>query len=78
MTARLPRIEKRGALFYIVGTNGHVVGLGHARREDAENSLGDLLRSSVRIVRTCMTCERPFESEGSHNRMCPPCKRRAG
>jgi hypothetical protein len=78
VTARLPRIEKRGALVHVVGPNGHVVGLGHARREDAEDSLGDLLHSSVRIIRTCMTRERPFESEGSHNRMCPPCKRRGG
>jgi hypothetical protein len=24
--------------------------------------------------RNCMTCRKPFRSEGSHNRMCSPCK----
>jgi hypothetical protein len=77
MTGRMHKVEKRGALFYVVASNGQVTGRGYARREDAEESLGDLLRSSQRGIRTCMSCRKPFESEGSHNRMCDQCKRRS-
>jgi len=27
-------------------------------------------------TRACMTCGKPFQSEGNHNRMCDPCRRR--
>lgn len=25
-------------------------------------------------TRSCLTCGRPFDSEGAHNRMCPQCR----
>lgn len=77
MRGRQHSVEKRGALFYVLGPNGKLLGRGYVRREDAEESLRELLLSSQRSVRTCLSCERPFESEGTHNRMCAPCKRRS-
>ena len=74
MTERSLAIERRGALFYLVATDGAVVGLGYVNRRDAEEALGILLRSSQRTMRPCISCGRPFESSGPHNRMCPRCK----
>ncbi len=54
------------------------VGRGYVRREDAEESLGDLVRALQESIRSCMSCQKPFESKGSHNRICPSCKKRAG
>jgi hypothetical protein len=43
---------------------------GHGqRRDDAKVS---------RKVRPCMTCRKPFESEGIHNRMCNGCRAQNG
>lgn len=76
LVARLHKVEKRGALFYVIGLNGSPVGIGYARREDAEETVEGLRRSADRIIRVCMTCQKPFEADGPHNRMCPQCKRR--
>jgi hypothetical protein len=27
-------------------------------------------------LRTCLACDKPFESEGWHNRLCPQCRKR--
>jgi len=27
-------------------------------------------------LRRCLACEKPFESEGWHNRLCPQCRKR--
>lgn len=41
---------------------------GHGqRRDDAK---------ARKTVRNCMTCSKPFESEGIHNRMCTTCRHR--
>jgi hypothetical protein len=29
-------------------------------------------------MRSCLACDKPFESEGWHNRLCPPCRKRSG
>jgi hypothetical protein len=29
-----------------------------------------------RMTRPCLCCSQPFESEGIHNRLCPPCRAR--
>lgn len=31
--------------------------------------------ADVAAERSCMTCSRPFVSEGWHNRMCPRCRK---
>ena len=36
---------------------------------------GELKDLSVLKERKCMTCQKPFVSEGIHNRRCVPCKR---
>lgn len=29
-------------------------------------------------TRHCLACDKPFESEGWHNRLCPQCRKRSG
>ncbi len=29
-------------------------------------------------TRTCLSCVKPFDSEGWHNRLCPQCRKRSG
>ncbi|WP_339745631.1 hypothetical protein [uncultured Maricaulis sp.] len=36
-----------------------------------------LARQARRQERPCLTCAKPFMSEGIHNRMCNPCRRDA-
>ena len=76
MTWNIHRVEKRGALFYVIGVNGRAIGRGYAQREEAEQYLDALLRSAQKRVRICISCQKPFESEGSHNRRCNRCKSR--
>ncbi len=33
-------------------------------------------QAARKMTRACMGCQRPFESEGIHNRMCPICRHR--
>lgn len=35
-------------------------------------------RARKRITRPCLCCQKPFESEGIHNRMCDSCRRQNG
>jgi hypothetical protein len=77
MTERPLTIQKRGTLFFLVDEEGEVVGLGYAHRRDAEEALGVLMRSALHSIRACISCKRPFESSGTHNRMCPNCRARA-
>lgn len=40
---------------------------------DQKQRAADL--AAKRMVRPCMRCEKPFQSEGIHNRMCDHCRR---
>lgn len=77
-TGRALTIQRRGALFYLIDEEGTAVGMGYVHRRDADEALGIRLRSSQRTIRPCISCGRPFESSGPHNRMCPRCKSRGG
>ena len=76
MNERLLKVQKRGGLFYVIRFNGRPKGKGYAQRQMAEEVLDAVRRSAERSIRTCMSCQQPFESEGKHNRMCLPCKKR--
>lgn len=71
------KVTKRGALFYVVDEVNRPFGIGHVLRENAEEALSDMMRAFQRSIRTCMTCQKPFESEGTHNRRCNRCKSRS-
>ncbi|MBL9047841.1 MAG: hypothetical protein JNK34_11135 [Tabrizicola sp.] len=43
---------------------------------DAAQARTDAARK--KSVRPCMCCEKPFQSEGIHNRMCDYCRRQNG
>ena len=76
MTGQGYEVEKRGVLFYVIGAEGQRLGMGYLLRADAEAGVESLLRPAKRSFRACMSCRRPFESEGIHNRLCGQCKRR--
>jgi hypothetical protein len=42
--------------------------------EIAEHRMERMLRKERLVTRDCITCRRPFRSEGAHNRMCNPCR----
>lgn len=46
-----------------------------AARRWLERTMREMERQTVE--RPCLTCGRPFDSEGPHNRMCNECRRRA-
>lgn len=43
---------------------------------DAAQARADAARK--RAVRPCLCCQKPFESEGIHNRLCSICRHREG
>ena len=40
----------------------------------AEAKLEAMTAEARRRVRPCLSCEKPFQSDGNHNRMCPTCR----
>jgi len=48
-----------------------------SRKHDDDDEVSSLLRATgdVATRRNCIACGRTFDSEGWHNRMCPPCRR---
>jgi hypothetical protein len=73
----MPTIAKQGHLFYVVDDQGKTIGQAYAWRKDAQARLDALLRTLQGSTRTCMNCQKPFDSSGQHNRICRHCKRRA-
>jgi hypothetical protein len=73
------RVVPKGDVFEVRDAEGEVYGTyltvyaaeaarAHGqRRDDAK---------ARKTVRHCMTCNKPFESEGIHNRMCTFCRHR--
>lgn len=51
---------------------------GEQGRDIIEEQVARLARQAGERVRPCITCQRPFRSEGPHNRMCDRCRRLGG
>jgi hypothetical protein len=66
----------------LIDPNGHrqAVFYGHAERAqgalDAAQSRTDA--ASKRMIRPCLCCQKPFDSEGIHNRLCATCRHVSG
>lgn len=62
----------------VFDSSGRMQGKPSRLRNDAEEKLEVFLnRERARrenITRPCLCCQRPFESEGKHNRLCDPCR----
>lgn len=58
---------------YVVLKDDEVV-QGPTSRQIAEEAMDRLVRKSKQKRRNCMTCAKPFLSEGPHNRMCKDCR----
>ena len=68
------RIEKRGSHFVVFDAEGLAVSGGFTEYAVAMASMERRQRTSQRGYRPCMSCRKPFLSEGWHNRLCPRCK----
>ena len=54
--------------------NDQPLGRAYASEERAWAQIDRHKRQDTLTTRRCMTCEKPFTSEGRHNRMCTPCR----
>lgn len=56
-----------------------VVRGGYVRYKDAYRMMDrvEITPEVTTQTRPCMTCQKPFESEGKHNRMCKYCRAHA-
>tara|TARA_R100000789_G_scaffold64101_1_gene60698 strand:- start:791 stop:1054 length:264 start_codon:yes stop_codon:yes gene_type:complete len=54
--------------------NGHPLGRPFASEKWAWAQIDRHKRKEVLTERPCLTCSKPFASEGPHNRMCTPCR----
>lgn len=70
-----------GRGYRVVSPEGQVKGI-YSSKSNAETSRDayEAREKAVlkRMTRPCMCCQKPFESEGIHNRMCPVCRRLDG
>jgi hypothetical protein len=54
--------------------NGQPLGRAYASEERAWAQIDRHKRKETLTQRPCLTCSKPFASEGPHNRMCSPCR----
>ena len=72
------RIARRsGGPVYEVVDRGGVVVATLSSEDLALRKIDTLARRARSRMRPCLCCKALFESEGSHNRMCPACNARA-
>ena len=69
-------VRTSGGRFY-VEKDGWTVSGPHSTKFLAEAALERLEREARCKTRPCITCRKPFRSEGPHNRMCDLCRLRA-
>ena len=51
---------------------------GYLRNALSDKEVGEFLSKYNNIgLKICIRCFKEFESEGAHNRICPPCKAKA-
>lgn len=50
----------------------------HDHLEDGEFITRRRAAGDTANTRKCLSCEKPFDSEGWHNRLCPQCRKRSG
>lgn len=58
-----------GVLHGTYTSRSQAAGIVGIRQKEAD-------RAARRMTRPCMCCQRPFQSEGIHNRMCATCRPR--
>lgn len=73
----LRRVRRGGKPFYEVRSRAGQVVAALSSRSLALRKIETLERRTQTRVKPCLSCNRPFESEGAHNRMCHGCNLRA-
>jgi hypothetical protein len=72
-------LQRKQAGWVVINDDGSGLVAGpfvtRAAADEAREEAYAARRSGVR-VRPCMCCETPFPSEGAHNRLCDPCRKR--
>lgn len=66
-----------GTGYAIVDRHGDIKTVRYQNRDAALMALESHVRAAKRKRRPCMTCRKPFDSEGAHNRMCDRCRQTA-
>jgi hypothetical protein len=66
---------ERGA-WVVKDANRAVVSQPYWRECDAAAARDRLIRTARTTTRPCLCCQKPFKSEGAHNRLCDPCRGR--
>lgn len=74
---RLRDVRRGGSLVFEVVNRAGVTVAALSSRDLALRKIDMLERQARSRFRPCITCKRPFESEGIHNRMCADCNQRA-
>ncbi|MFG6082208.1 hypothetical protein ACEUZ9_002851 [Paracoccus litorisediminis] len=60
-----------------LGRNENAIAIKGSRLKLPRKDVAAKMMSSAKKgakLRDCLTCRRPFHSEGAHNRICDPCK----
>ena len=70
-------IERRKGKYFVL-QDGEVVSAGYSNNNVALTMLATLQYKAGLVERDCITCRKPFMSEGAHHRMCDGCRRSAG
>ena len=70
-------VRRVGQSYAVFNGNGlRVSGFYHSE-DRATTRLEKLVEGSAGDVRPCITCRAKFKSQGAHNRMCDPCRKRS-
>lgn len=71
------RVGMLGSRYAVFAKDGRQLSGPTGSVEEAEAMLDRRRRALRQIARPCITCTKPFDSEGPHNRMCPDCRNNA-
>lgn len=68
------KVVRRNLADVVVDATGAVVSIEYWTLRGALAAKDRLTRAASFTTRPCITCRKPFESEGIHNRMCGHCR----
>lgn len=72
------KIEQRSQGWCVLAYGGREILAGpFPDRAGAERARDDIRARKQRRLRPCLCCGKQFTSEGSHNRLCQPCRQSA-
>jgi hypothetical protein len=67
-----------GGVYQVISPSGEIHANFNCKDNAETNRAAMEARDNLtrkRVTRSCLCCQRPFQSEGIHNRMCDVCRR---